>query len=348
MCGWTTRLAAALALLLLCALSPSRADAPCRWEVSPSTLQASPFPDAPHCSLIQVVLSRPPVGGGGDTLTPLHVQHRVRGALLLLTTEPATLAPGNASSYFHAVAIKLLYAKLFRYTLYVYHGRAAALPPELGPCFHKIPAIEAVLRLGEPFVLYSDLDTLMLPSTAWPVHTIVSRPLTLQAESSLCADVLLFAHHPLSFAFLRDWWQVGVKSKCCAFHPYDQIALKYTLGVWLSNFTREPVHTQRSFVELLTGREPSAQAAFLAVDAPFVTFYGGAARITRALAPPQVQLHSCLGLWGGCISPQQPALLYHTGGSAWHGLTSRESLQELLDWWLDAFYRRAAPRAART
>lgn len=33
------------------------------------------------------------------------------------------------------------------------------------------------------------------------------------------------------------------------------------------------------------------------------------------LASPKVALANCLGMWWGCISPETPSLLYHTGGS---------------------------------
>jgi hypothetical protein len=291
----------------------------CVYTIYVETLEASAYPV--NCSLSEVTLSN----------TSLHHAHR--GALLLVTTDIASVLP--TGPYFSAVVVKLLYCKLHKYRLYIYVGHNDDLPPSYPPHFHKIPAIESVLRLGHPWVFFSDLDTFMIPSTAIPVHTIIRRPLTLQKELNLCSCALIFQNHPVAFDFLKAWWNAGA-TNCCTRHTFEQIAFKHVLGRWLQNYTVSPVYNlSLGWTELHSGVEPSSQHDFQSVDAPFVTFHGNRMNLSynEKINPPEVQLHSCLSLWGGCIASDLPALLYHTGHWMWSELLKADTLTNLVESW---------------
>lgn len=364
-----------VALLLVTCVAAQPPGDGCRWRLAlrPAPAPVTELPQ--NCSLVEVLLSQTPNRGGGAkraALSDSHgggggvrddAQHLQRGALLAVVHDASLVAPPGAL-FWESLLIKALYCRLHGNTLYLYVGRAGDLPQGLLNHFHKVRAIEAALRVGHPWVFYSDMDTFFLPPTAVAVESLL-RPgaaLTLQAESNLCTCVLVFANVPASFAFLRAWWDFGVESRCCAQHTFDQIAFKHVLGRMLQEHT----DTDLGVPGWALHAEPSSQTLFHTIRAPFVHFYGGedasqptprtnwseaAGGVWAARALPRVQLHSCLVQWAGCVAGDAPALVYHTGHGGWvdgvSDVMSRDAQAQILDWWVDAAGMRPGAQMVR-
>lgn len=249
----------------------------------------------PTCSLIQFYLN------GSQPLKP---PHKV-GALFSTASNSKYL-----TRYSLAILTKICYAAHHNYYLYLYLGHQIELPANYTGHYLRAIAFSRIFDLGHPYLLYSDLDSVILLHSIPPIEVFMKKDLNLQSERILCSCAIAMKNSEWSVNFIHTWWDLG-HTGCCKTADWDQNSFSWLIAEELQPTTPLNITLplgSRTFYDL-SEHQSHPKIHFIE---PFI-------QINQAPNPrhhyniPQIQLHHCA--WKGCRS-SMPALLYHTGSDA--------------------------------
>jgi hypothetical protein len=173
----------------------------------------------------------------------------------------------------------------------------------LAPHFVRIYGARAAFRAGFELVLYSDLDAHfnLTNSKSWHIRDFMPRDahFATQKEPNLCSGVWIARTE--SAEGLLDMWQQRGTELCCTQHTFDQISYKQVLFG-------------------LAAGDPEKYYSAVCVEPspPSILEEQETVNGLHLHHNASKQLHNCGNRWGGCIDPQNPALLDHYGHDALH------------------------------
>lgn len=297
-----------------------------------------------RCRSVQLLAARQPRSSSNSSRGNTTNDSNEPTALLLVLNSWDRL---NHQLQLYSANLLMLwsYARLHGYGLHVYvHG--ADLPPWMPVYFIKPAGILHTMQdLGYHTVLYMDWDMLISPHTAPPLslfyNEFPSASLLQQGEYNLCAGVNLWRNTADGRALLHAWWELGAAG-CCPTTQHDQSALKHIVSAYIANLTGELVvygpRAQQLFKLPAALPPPAAEDgsgfAVLSQEAPptaistWIKLRPVLQQKASAIGlvglnvhyrqdaghrPTKLAFTSCMGLWWGCVPPDTPALLYHTG-----------------------------------
>ncbi|KAF8060318.1 LHT2 [Scenedesmus sp. PABB004] len=294
---------------------------------------------------------------------------RARAALLLVSDARPRLA-AHLDEYGVQLASLWHYAHALGYALEVYtHG--AALPPNVTGHFAKLLGVAAMFereydqaRRGgaaqrgrgrgrgaqlapRAGVLGLDWDMYIHPASAVPLSAFFAEAPSASGEDNLCTGAVLYRNTPAAAGVLSEWWAAALGGCCWRGPLHDQVAFKHVLLRRLAAAAGEPgLYPAAEAAKLAAGRSPHGPGvAALRRLAPRLREAGfefGFVGLEMGLPPserdalPRVGLHSCHGLFWGCIPADRPALLMHTGHKRAHLAWIRHRMLAALARWLDA------------
>lgn len=237
---------------------------------------------------------------------------------------------------------KWFYASSFGYDVLLY-THTDSLPDGVTQHFVKIlGAKQAIFTLGYETLFAHDWDSyiprlsavpLSLFLDEWPLSSVI-----MQGDANLCSCALLYRKTPALHGIFQDWWNLALTGHFGDHKSlHDQPALTHIVFQYLSTLLGEPELYPDSERELLEEGEPmenmnvsslfdfrdkllSAHSKFGFVGLDFWS---------DSYDPTHVFLHSCKGLWWGCVPQYAPALLKHHGHD-W-GITHDEVANELFE-----------------
>lgn len=123
----------------------------------------------------------------------------------------------DLQKYLSGILTKFLYSIQFNYYFYIYFGNLITSLFDKNsysnsPDYFKIIAMNRVLNEGHPYLLYTDLETIISIRNLVKIELFLQKDVNLQTQLELNSAALVLKNSNWTLQFLLNWWNNNIRN----------------------------------------------------------------------------------------------------------------------------------------